>query len=265
MDEQDEPRSSDVSELYRETPGAFLVLDPALEIVDVSEGYSRVTLLGKQDIRGKHMFEAFPDNPRQPDADGVRNLRASLEQVLRTGRAHRMPIQRYDIRDRLAGPEIWIEKFWAPLNTPVFSSDGRSVERIVHQVQDVTQVVSLQQWIEEQSILVAEQLATVERMRRDLTQRQRELVAARDTLETFADAQGSEVASAEELRLLLRAPDRQRFFAAGELAPDHAIFSAFHARGCSRPPGRIFMTAGNPFAACPRCGEGVVYRLLRRG
>ena len=44
------------------------------------------------------MFDVFPDNPDDPAANGVRNLRASLERVRETCAPDRMPIQRYDIR-----------------------------------------------------------------------------------------------------------------------------------------------------------------------
>ena len=35
----------------------------------------------------RHLFEIFPDNPEDPAADGVRNLRASLERIQERSRA----------------------------------------------------------------------------------------------------------------------------------------------------------------------------------
>lgn len=40
----------------------------------------------------------FPDNPDDPAATGVGNLRASLDRVLKTGRPDTMAVQKYDIR-----------------------------------------------------------------------------------------------------------------------------------------------------------------------
>ena len=43
------------------------------------------------------LFEVFPDNPDDPQATGTRNLRASLERVLRDRVADAMAVQKYDI------------------------------------------------------------------------------------------------------------------------------------------------------------------------
>jgi hypothetical protein len=40
----------------------------------------------------------FPDNPDDPSATGVRNLKASLESVLQNRVADTMAVQKYDIR-----------------------------------------------------------------------------------------------------------------------------------------------------------------------
>ena len=47
---------------------------------------------------GKHIFEAFPDNPDLPDGDdGVQNINISLQNVLRTKKPDHMRVQRYDV------------------------------------------------------------------------------------------------------------------------------------------------------------------------
>src|SRR5262249_12541871 len=140
-------------------------------------------------ITGCGMFDVFPDNPYDPTADGVQHLRASFHQVLQRGRPHRMALQRYDVRDHVAGDGAWIEKFWAPVNTPVFGGDSREITHILHHVTDVTQVVRLRQWIAEQSVLLAEQRATLDRMRQDLVRGQRELRAAQKPLTAMLRAQ----------------------------------------------------------------------------
>ena len=47
---------------------------------------------------GKRLFEMFPDDPQDPIADGVRNLRASLERVKSQRTADVMAVQRYPIQ-----------------------------------------------------------------------------------------------------------------------------------------------------------------------
>ena len=56
-----------------------------------------------------------------------------------------MALQRYDVRDHVAGDGAWIEKFWAPVNTPVFGGDSREITPILHCVTDMTQAVRLRQ------------------------------------------------------------------------------------------------------------------------
>lgn len=127
--------------LLEATPGAYLVLDPRFHIVAVTEAYLRTTLTVREEILGRPLFDIFPDNPSDPEATGRRNLRASLETVLRTGAPHSMPVQKYDIRNPDSGE--FEERYWKPLNAPVLLDDGR-VEYIIHSVEEVTSLVRLE-------------------------------------------------------------------------------------------------------------------------
>ena len=129
--------------LFEASPASVLVLSPAFELLAVTEAYLNATKTIRTEILGKHLFEVFPDNPDDPNATGVANLRRSLETVLRTRKPHVMAIQRYDIRnpDEFGSFEV---RYWRPINTPVLSQDGE-VEVIMHRVEDVTEFVLLQQ------------------------------------------------------------------------------------------------------------------------
>ena len=126
--------------LLEAAPGAYLVLDRELVIVTVTEAYLRATLTVREEIVGRGLFEVFPDNPNDPEASGVRNLRASLQTVLQTGQPHAMPVQKYDIRRPDSGE--FEERYWKPLNTPVVM-DGE-VAYLIHSVEDVTSLVRLE-------------------------------------------------------------------------------------------------------------------------
>ena len=65
-------------------PDLYLILDAQLRIVQVSNAYARATLTRREDILGRGLFEVFPDNPDDPSAEGVRNLHASLQRVLKS-------------------------------------------------------------------------------------------------------------------------------------------------------------------------------------
>ena len=124
----------DLAALLQTVPGANLILDIDLVIVAVSDEYLRATLTTREHLIGHALFEVFPDNPGDPGADGVRNLRSSLELVRESGRRHTMAVQRYDIRQPSGVFEV---RYWDPTNVPVVDALGR-MRFIIHHVRDVT-------------------------------------------------------------------------------------------------------------------------------
>ena len=134
------------------------MLTPDLEIIAVSENYLRATMTTREGILGKRLFDVFPDNPNDPGATGVSNLRASLERVLSARRMDSMAVQKYDIRRPDAEGGGYEERFWSPVNTPVLGPDG-AIQYVIHRVEDVTEFVRLQRAGDEQHRL-AEELRT---------------------------------------------------------------------------------------------------------
>ncbi|EGX58137.1 magnesium or manganese-dependent protein phosphatase [Streptomyces zinciresistens K42] len=129
----------DYEALFAVTPSPYLVLAPDLVIADVNQAYLRATGRTRDDLVGRHLFDAFPDNPDDPDADGVSNLGASLGRVLATAEPDIMAMQRYDISP-VERPGVFEERWWSPVNTPLLGHDGR-VAWIIHRVEDVTAFV----------------------------------------------------------------------------------------------------------------------------
>jgi signal transduction histidine kinase len=131
----------DFRKLFECAPGLYLILSPELEIVAVSNSYLKATMTQRDAIVGKHIFEVFPDNPNDPNADGVNNLRTSLSRVLSNKTADSMAIQKYDIAR--PGGEFEV-RYWSPLNTPVPDESGE-VQYIIHNVEDVTEIIKLKE------------------------------------------------------------------------------------------------------------------------
>lgn len=123
--------------LFTSLPGHFLVLSSDHKIVAASDAYLKATMTRREEIVGRNLFEVFPDNPNDPEATGVANLRASLNRVRLTAAADTMPIIKYDIR-RPDG--VFEERFWSPMNAPVLGADGQ-IEYIIHRAEDVTDFV----------------------------------------------------------------------------------------------------------------------------
>lgn len=124
---------------FEASPKPYLLLDPGpgLHIVDINDAYERATMTRRGAIASERLFDIFPDNPGDPGADGVSNLYASLSLVVQTGLPQAMAIQRYDIRD---GSGLFVERYWQPLNTPIFGDDDELIF-LLHQVIDVTDQV----------------------------------------------------------------------------------------------------------------------------
>jgi hypothetical protein len=52
-----------------------------------------------------------------------------------------LDIQKYDVRDQVSKEGSWLEKYWVPMNFPVFGHQSREVVAVIHRVEDVTRFV----------------------------------------------------------------------------------------------------------------------------
>jgi hypothetical protein len=64
---------------FEATPHPYLLLTPDdFKIAGVNNAYLAVTMTRRDELLGCGIFKAFPDNPDDPQADGVASLTASL-------------------------------------------------------------------------------------------------------------------------------------------------------------------------------------------
>jgi signal transduction histidine kinase len=167
----------DFQTLFESAPNLYLVLAPDLTIVAVSDAYLRATMTQRDNILGRGIFDVFPDNPDDPRADGVRNLRASLERVVKNRVSDPMPFQKYDIRRPDSEGGGFEERYWSPMNSPVLSQNGELLY-IIHRVEDVTEFVRLRQIGKEQQKITEELRGKVERMEGEIFQHGKQLQEA---------------------------------------------------------------------------------------
>ncbi|WOH85286.1 ATP-binding protein [Bradyrhizobium sp. BEA-2-5] len=173
----------DFKALFEAAPGLYLVLtQPDFRIVAASDAYLRATKTERAAILGRGLFEVFPDNPDDPAADGVRNLRASLERVVQFRRPDTMTVQKYDIRKPESEGGGFEERYWSPRNTPVLGPNGQFTY-IIHRVEDVTSFIQLKQRGAEQDELTDRLRERTEQMEAEIFMRAREVEAAREQLE----------------------------------------------------------------------------------
>ncbi|MEI9812301.1 MAG: PAS domain-containing protein [Acidobacteriota bacterium] len=164
----------DYRALFEAAPSLFLVLNPAFEIVAVNHAYLKATMTERSQILGKQIFDAFPDNPEDPAADGVRNLRASLERVVLTKRFDAMPVQKYDIQRPAALGGGFEVRYWSPVNSPVLGENGEVIS-IIHRVEDVTEFARLQAALRSEAENTAAERTRAEHMATEVMARSRQL------------------------------------------------------------------------------------------
>ena len=135
---------NDYQAILKSSPDLYLILDPKFFIVDVSDAYLKATMVTREQILGKYVFDIFPDNPNDPNATGVYNLYASLNQVLSTKAADTMAVQKYDIRRPDSEGGLFEERYWSPINSPVLD-ENNNVIYIIHRAEDVTEFIRLKE------------------------------------------------------------------------------------------------------------------------
>jgi serine phosphatase RsbU (regulator of sigma subunit) len=165
--EQDLP-VPDWARVFDVAPAPFLLLTPDLVIVHANRARLEATATTLEDTVGRHLFDAFPMPPDDPSADGLRNLRATLEEARDTRRPVVMPIQKYDIP---LSDGTWAERYWSPVHVPVLDDDGRVV-LLLHRSDDITDYVRLRDEARGEADREHRRVADVEA---DLYRRTREL------------------------------------------------------------------------------------------
>lgn len=125
--------------LFDGLPGKMLVLTPGEHrIVAVTDEYAQAVMVDRDALLDERLFDLFPDDPAEPQADGAGNLRASLQRVESLRVTDVMNLQRYPVRK----PDgTFEERFWLPRNKPILDADGHVIY-IVHRVEDVTEVLA---------------------------------------------------------------------------------------------------------------------------
>ena len=180
----------DYRALFEHAPGKYLVLDPELRIVAVSDAYLEATMTERDQILGRDLFDVFPDNPDDPEATGTANLRASLDRVQRRLTPDAMAVQKYDIRRPEAEGGGFEVRYWSPLNSPVLDDAGR-LAYIIHRVEDVTELVRLTRTSERQEQQTAELQRRSDEMELEILRRAQQLQEANAKLRHADDAKNA--------------------------------------------------------------------------
>lgn len=144
MIERKQPLSEstpDFRAIFEQAPANYVVVDTQWRIAAVTDGYLAMTMRTREELTGKNIFEAFPDDPNDPEAKGTQVLRAGLEHAARTKKTEWLPgVQRYPIPRPAEQGGGFDERWFRAVNSPVLDADG-VVRYVIHGNEDVTESV----------------------------------------------------------------------------------------------------------------------------
>jgi signal transduction histidine kinase len=172
--------------IFESAPGLYLVVAPDLTIVAATDAYLMLSMTSRDKIVGRDIVTAFAENPDGSAMVSPRSLMTSVKAVFDSGITETMPIQKWKARsqDSQEGLE---ERFWAPINTPMFDSNG-NICCVIHRVEDVTALVRAKRSERDMERLVEEQRTVTMRMEAEAFNRTEELLA---TYRQLQDANAS--------------------------------------------------------------------------
>ena len=128
-----QPADLDYRAVFDALPVPMALLDPGLRVVGVNDAFVRASRASREELVGRALFDAFPENPAD-GGEGERNLRTSLERVVRDRAPDTMALQKWDLQlpDGSYEPH-----WWSPVNLPVLDARG-GLQYVLHRVEEVT-------------------------------------------------------------------------------------------------------------------------------
>ncbi|MBH8559261.1 PAS domain-containing protein [Hymenobacter negativus] len=127
----------DLISVFSALPSACVLLSPELIIEAASDSFVAISNQSRADIVGRALADVFPDNPNDPVAHSVADVRAALQQVVASGQPNELPAQLYALADP-EHPGQFIEHYWQARHTPVLDEQGR----VTHLIQTVVNITA---------------------------------------------------------------------------------------------------------------------------
>ena len=131
------PPPLDFHAIFEATANPYMLLDRDLRYVAANRAYLEVTASRFEDLVGRCIFDAFPNDRDDRENRSAQVLRQSLEKVLRTRRRDVIAFLPYRVA-RVAGGELE-ERFWSATHTPLLDDAGEVAFILQHTV-DVTEL-----------------------------------------------------------------------------------------------------------------------------
>ncbi len=132
-------KSLEFERLFEALPSPYMVLDSELRYVAVNRAYEDAVMRSRADLVGRKLFDMFPN-----EGEGGRRVKASLDEVLRSGSPDTIAFIPYEIPRPAAAGGGFEQRYWTATHTPVTNSED-DVEFIIQNTVDVTEIVRLKE------------------------------------------------------------------------------------------------------------------------
>ena len=132
----------EIGDVFRMSPNAYMILDRDLRYVAANDAYLRVTGSRLEELVGRHIFDAFPNDPADPNNEPARLLRASFERVLATRAADALAVIPYRVPQNKNGKLVVEDRYWSATHTPLLDENGEVAAILQHTV-DITELQRL--------------------------------------------------------------------------------------------------------------------------
>ncbi len=132
----------DFERLFARLPNPYMLLDRELRYVAANESYLQVTASRLEDLLGRRITDAFPNDPSDPNNLPARMLRESLERVLTTGETDTLALIPYRVPAYRNGAVVEEDRFWSAIHLPITDAQGKVTYILQHTV-DVTELERL--------------------------------------------------------------------------------------------------------------------------
>jgi signal transduction histidine kinase len=130
----------DVLPIFNALPEPYLVLSPELVIEAANDAYLAATGTYRDNLVGRHVLDALPDNSATVGTDGLHSWCASLAQVLASGQPHTMAPQCYEAHDLVPPRGVGL-RHWQATTTLVRDAQGQPMH-LIHHLLDITAQVA---------------------------------------------------------------------------------------------------------------------------
>ncbi|MFV8464692.1 PAS domain-containing protein [Flavobacterium sp. LB1P62] len=149
---------NDFKDLFNLSPVIVVVIDLNFTIIAVTDAFLETTMTERATILGKNIFDSFPINPDEENADGEKNIRASFNRVIKNKATDTLPAQKYDIKKTDANGGGFEVRYWKVSHSPVLDADN-NVKYIIQHGEDITenqQLISSNQTLKKNNEQLAE-------------------------------------------------------------------------------------------------------------